>query len=38
MQYTTRPLTPEALARMKCYACGDEYTEPCARHAEVGRP
>ena len=21
-----------------CYACGDEYTEPCARHAEVGRP
>ena len=21
-----------------CQDCGDEYTEPCARHEEVGRP
>lgn len=21
-----------------CWYCGDEYTEPCDRHAEVGRP
>lgn len=20
-----------------CYACGDEYSEPCPRHTEVGR-
>ena len=21
-----------------CHTCGDEYSEPCPRHAEVGRP
>lgn len=21
-----------------CWYCGDEYTEPCERHAEFGRP